>query len=68
MDGEVISTLAPAGVFWTATANLRFERRVVQVAPNSGSMVNFLQQAWADVYSGKVEWRDVPVVEASNER
>jgi hypothetical protein len=68
MDSSGMSTQAPTGVFWRPSAALRFERRVSQTAPNIGSLVNILQQAWQDPYSGKVEWRDVPLVEASNER
>jgi len=53
---------------WRATMELRFQRRVSEVAPNIGSVVTMLQQAWQDVYGGEFEWRDVPVVEATNER
>jgi len=75
MDSSGMSTqVIPGNVLWTdsqtwrPTAELRFERRISQTAPNIGSCVNILQQAWQDPYSGKVEWRDVPLVEASNER
>jgi hypothetical protein len=53
---------------WRPTMELRFQRRVSQTAPNAGSVVTMLQQAWQDVYGGEVEWRDVPLVEATNER
>lgn len=45
-----------------ATPELRYVRRLIFV--EDGPLTPFwaLQQHWACLYSGKSEWRDVPVV------
>ena len=61
---------------WTPTMYFRWAERVVEVKPGGidpgfaagcdanmlHTTVQTLQQAWAPVGGGQIEWRDVPVV------
>ena len=45
-----------------ATEGLRFVERTQEQGNGTARTVRVLQQAWAPVYGGQIEWHDVPLV------
>lgn len=64
-DAEAFALLASranTGRDMRPTENLRFLERTQDQGDGTARKVRVLQQAWAPVHGGQIEWQDVPLV------